>query len=151
MAADIHKFKDVEIKYKTGNTDVVMHIDLGRLERNFNNAQYALDSQIMNDMVPYMPHNTGTFVANTRAISASLAGSGMVCAAAPPMGRFLYEGKVMVDPETGSPWARPGAKKVTTDRALNYSNPNARPHWFDVAKDKHGKQWVALVKEKVGE
>ena len=66
------------------------------------------------------------------------------------MGRFLYEGKVMVDPVTGSPWAREGAKKVVTERSLTYSNPKATPHWFDTAKDAHGKTWVKGVKQIAG-
>ena len=104
----------------------------------------------MNDMVPYMPHRDGNFVNVTRLQSAALAGSGKVVAAAPPMGRFLYEGKVMVDPVTGSPWARKGAKKVVTERPLTYSNPKATPHWFDTAKDAHGKAWVKGVKRIAG-
>ena len=62
-------------------------------------------------MVPYMPHETGTFINVTRAKSASLAGTGMVCAGTGPMGRFLYYGKGMVDELTGSPWARKRGKK----------------------------------------
>ena len=65
-------------------------------------------------------------------------------------GRFLYEGKVMVDPVTGSPWARKGAKKVVTERPLTYSNPKATPHWFDTAKDAHGIAWVKGVKQIAG-
>ena len=56
----------------------------------------------------------------------------------------------MVDPKTGSPWARPGAKKVVTDRDLEYSNPKATPHWFDTAKENHGKSWVKKVKKIAG-
>ena len=56
----------------------------------------------------------------------------------------------MVDPETGSPWARPGAKKVVTDRDLKYSNPKATPHWFDTAKENHGDSWVRAVKKIAG-
>lgn len=129
---------------------VHIHIDTSIYDGRIRNAQYWLDSQIMTDMVPLMPHQTGTFINVTRAQSAALAGTGKVVAAAPPMGRFLYEGKVMIDPETGSPWARPGAKKIVTDRPLKYSNLSAVPHWFDAAKEKHMKEWVDGVKEKIG-
>ncbi|WP_317394867.1 minor capsid protein [Blautia hydrogenotrophica] len=126
--------------------DIKVDVSLNRFERQYERAQYYLDSQIMTDMVPYMPHRDGNFVNVTRLQSAALAGSGKVVAAAPPMGRFLYEGKVMVDPVTGSPWARKGAKKVVTERPLTYSNPKATPHWFDTAKDAHGIAWVKGVK-----
>ena len=130
--------------------DIKVDVSLNRFEKQFQEAQYYLDSQIMNDLVPYMPHRDGNFVNVTRLQSAALAGSGKVVAAAPPMGRFLYEGKVMVDPVTGSPWARKGAKKVVTERPLTYSNPKATPHWFDTAKDAHGKAWVKGVKRIAG-
>ena len=130
--------------------DIKVNVNLNRFERQYERAQYYLDSQIMTDMMPYMPHRDGNFVNVTRLQSAALAGSGKVVAAAPPMGRFLYEGKVMVDPVTGSPWAREGAKKVVTERSLTYSNPKATPHWFDTAKDAHGKTWVKGVKQIAG-
>lgn len=130
--------------------DIELDVDLSRFEKQYGKAQYALDSMVMTSMVPYMPHQTGTFINVTKAMSAAIAGSGTVVAAAPPMGRFLYEGKVMVDEQTGSPWARPGARKIVTDRELTYSNPKATPHWFDTAKDKHGKSWIRAVKKIAG-
>lgn len=126
-----------------------VNVNMNRLNRNLDKAQFWLDSQIMTDMVPLMPQNTGTFIGVTRAQSAALAGSGIIVAGAGPSGRFLYEGKVMVDPETGSPWARKGAKKVVTDRPLTYSNPNARSEWFEVAKKKNKREWVNGVQKKV--
>ena len=136
--------------YNHSKPNVEMRINLSRFERQYEDAQFALDNMVMTSMQPYMPHRTGTFINVTKAMSAAIAGSGTVVAAAPPMGRFLYEGKVMVDPETNSPWARPGAKKVVTDRELKYSNPKATPHWFDTAKENHGKSWVREVKKIAG-
>ena len=130
--------------------DIKADVSLSRFEKQFQDAQYWLDGQVMNDMVPYMPHRDGIFVNLTRMRSAALQGTGKVVAGAPPQGRFLYEGKVMVDPVTGSPWARKGAKKVVTERPLTYSNPKATPHWFDTAKDAHGKEWVKGVKKIAG-
>ena len=130
--------------------DIKADVSLNRFEKQFQEAQFWLDGQVMNDMVPYMPHRDGIFVNLTRMRSASLQGTGKVVAGAPPQGRFLYEGKVMIDPVTGSPWARKGAKKVVTERPLTYSNPKATPHWFDTAKDAHGKEWVKGVKRIAG-
>lgn len=133
---------------KRGNIKV--DVKLNRFEKSFQEAQYWLDGEIMTDMVPFMPHRDGTFINLTKMQSAAIQGSGKVVAAAPPTGRFLYEGKVMVDPQTGSPWAKKGAKKVVTGKSLNYSNPRATPHWFDTAKDKYGKSWIKGVKEIAG-
>lgn len=141
-------------RLKKGNMSIILNTD--RLNKNLGRAQWWLDNQIMTDMVPFMPHNTGMFVDVTRAMSASLAGSGIVVAGAPPHGRYLYYGKVMVDEKTGKGPAnipgvgyrfRKGAKLVATDRPLTYSNPNARPEWFEVAKDKHLKEWIDGVED----
>ena len=139
--------------YSIVRNGITIEIDLSRFEKQFKDAQYWLDNQIMTDMVPFMPMQTGTFINLTRAESAALAGTGTVVAGTPPMGRFLYEGLVMVDPETLSPWARPGVAKVLTDRPLNLSSaahPMATPHWFEAAKDIHGKEWIKGVKERAG-
>jgi hypothetical protein len=106
----------------------------------------------MTAMVKYMPHRDGVFINVTRGMSAALAGSGTVVAAAPPFGRFLYEGKVMIDPVINSPWARKGAKKVVTDKDLNYnkSHPNVTDHWFDTAKENHIDAWVENFKKNAG-
>ena len=136
--------------YNFSTPNLEMRIDLSRFEKQYENAQFVFDSSVMKDMTAYMPHVTGSQINKAKAMSASLAGSGMVVAAAPPEGKFLYEGKVMVDPLTGSPWARPGAKKVVTDKDLKYSNPKATPHWFETAEKKHGDSWIKAVKKNAG-
>lgn len=146
VAGQIEHFPDITIV----RSGVKIKVSMERFEKQLKRAQYALDSQIMTDMVPYMPHVTGTFINTTRGMSATLAGSGQVIAAAPPMGRFLYMGVVMVDPATGSPYARLGAKKVVTGRELKYSNPKATAMWFETAKAKHGESWIKLAKKKAG-
>ena len=156
----------IDYHFTDGTLSIDANIDLGRIERNIEKAQFALDSQIMTDMLPYMPMQTGTFQNVTRAMSAAIAGSGKVVAAAPPMGRYLYMGKVMVDSETGkgpmrievSPGEyifrfRKGAKLVATDRDLKFSkaaNPKAQKQWFDAAKRAHGKEWIKEVKKIAG-
>lgn len=156
----------IDYHFTDGTLSIDANIDLGRTERNIEKAQYFLDSQVMTDMVPYMPMQAGNFIQRTRAMSAAIAGSGKVVAAAPPMGRYLYMGKVMVDSETGkgpmrievSPGEyifrfRKGAKLVATDRDLKFSkaaNPKAQKQWFDAAKRDHGKEWVKQVKKIAG-
>lgn len=147
---------------KSPNLVVDMDINLGRIEGNFEKAQYLLDNAVMTDMVPYMPMITGTFVNQTKAMSASIAGTGVVYAAAPPYGRFLYEGKTMVSAETGSTWARLGEKKVLVSQYAGRTNakenltytttfhPEVQAKWFDAAKRAHGKNWIKLVKQTAG-
>jgi hypothetical protein len=146
MAKRKFSFKDINIS----SGDVKANISFKRFEQQFQKAQFELDSAVMTDMVPYMPRVTGAFINLTKARSSAIAGSGEVVAAAPPYGRFLYEGKVMVDPKTGSPWARKGAKKTVTNREIRYSNPKATAKWFDTAKKNHSDEWVKLVKKHAG-
>ena len=144
------------------NCIIEMDVDLSRFDKQYGKAQFGLDSMVMNSMIPFMPARTGVFINITRRMSAAIAGSGNVYAAAPPYGRFLYEGKNMVDEGTGSPWARIGAKKVlvseyggvtSAKEKLSYSknmNPLATDHWFDAAKRKDGAVWIAKAKQTAG-
>lgn len=166
MAENLKNLK-YEFKYKDKTIEGVMKIDLSRFEGQYSKAQYALDSMVMTSMVPYMPMQTGTFINVTRGMSAAIAGSGKVVAAAPPMGRYLYEGKVMVDAVTGKgpamipvgpggelvPRFRKGAKLKETNRPLDYSkhaNPKVTDHWFIAAKDAHGAEWIRKTKKIAG-
>ena len=130
-----------------------MRLDLSRFDKQLAKAQYALDSMVMTSMVPYMPMDTGTFINVTRGMSAAIAGSGKVVAAAPPMGQFLYEGKVMVGERTRSAFAAKGERKEVIEKPLNYSrhaHPNVTDHWFDTAKKNHGDVWVKKTKKLAG-
>ena len=149
----VKKKKDIVIK---------LDVDLTRFNKQYGNAQKLLDSQVMASMLPFMPMQSGTFIQVTRGLSAAIAGSGKVYAAAPPMGRYLYEGKTMVDEATGSPWARKGARKVlvsqysgktATKENLTYSkaaHPSVTDHWFDAAKKAYEKKWVLKAKREAG-
>lgn len=130
-------------------TDI--NIDLQRIADNTKKAQFALDTQVMRDMNPLMPRQTGAFIQLTQARSAANAGQGIVYAGVGPMGHYLHTGKVMVDPETGSPWARKGVTKIYTDRDLKLWYPGAQTHWFDVAKEQHLKEWLELVDQTIRE
>ena len=61
--------------------DIQVTLNMSRFERQFQRAQYQLDGAVMNSMVPFMPHQNGTFIQNTRAASAAIQGSGEVYAA----------------------------------------------------------------------
>lgn len=144
MAKKIHHFDSFSVI-----TDFVdIQVDMSRMEDNFNKAQFALDSAIMTSMEPFMPMQSGQFIAVTKGMSAAVAGTGQVVAAAPPSGRFLYEGKTMVGIKSRSAWAKKGEKKVVSGGNLTYTRGG--PKWFDKAKAKDGDNWVHLVKKTAG-
>ena len=152
------KFQNIHVEYKGMTADV----NFGRFEKQFTKAQYKLDSTIMTHMIPYMPKVTGLFINVTKAMSDACAGSGVVVAAAPPYGRYLYYGKTMVSPRTGSAYAAYGEKKVLVSKYqgitnakeyLEYNtsaNHEAQAEWFEVAKQRHIKNWVKMTKKIAG-
>ena len=149
--------------------DVKVKVNLDRFERQYQDAQFTLDTMVMRSMEPFMPKQTGNFINLTRSMSDALAGTGMVVAGAPPMGRSLYEGVKMVDPVYHNAgflgrndvwYSRKGVKKVEATTVPGVKNPywefstNANPkatdHWFDAAKKADGEDWIKSVKKIAG-
>lgn len=143
--ADIHHFKDFSIV----DGDIRINVDMSRFSNQFNEAQRELDSMVMTSMEPYMPFLTGAFTNATKTLSAAMVGTGWVCGGVPPMGRFLYEGKVMVGEKSRSAWAKESEKKVVVGKNLTYSN-GRQSHWFDKAKRADKSMWVRETKKIAG-
>lgn len=120
----------------------------------FRKAQKYVDSEVVRLMEEYTPMETGaTYKSAT--ISTKI-GSGEIHQTT-PQARFLYYGKVMVSPSTGSAWAKSGEKKIilthsavnatkggmttsTQAKELSYSkqrHPKAGKMWFEVMKQHH--------------
>ena len=162
MARRLFPVRGVKARIKTPDITGAMNVSFGRFEDQYNRAQYWLDSTIMTDMVPFMPMQTGTFINVTRAMSQAIAGTGQVVAAAPPYGRFLYMGKVMVDEKTGSPYARQGAKKVLVSKFTGATNARedivydrtkhkrATSKWFEAAANEYSDYWIRGVRQRAG-
>lgn len=96
-------------------------------------VQKYIDEFVLFHSEPYLPgrhiHNGG--VTNTRI------GNGQVIWDTPDA-QFLYEGKLMIDPETLSPFARKGVQKILdpSGRELEYHGGGLR-----------GKDWVNRMLE----
>lgn len=129
-------------KYSIVHAGFRANIDLSAYGGRFDKAQWYLASRVIEDSKPYMPILTGNMRQRTH-----MEDGGKRVVYPGPQGRFQYYGKVMVDPDTGSPWAREGAEKVLTERQLNYSDPNAVSEWFEHAKQLHGQYWIEGVKD----
>lgn len=123
------------VTYIKGDVRVVL--DLKPLYANVQKAQDWLLDRVLEDCRARMPVRTGSLTQRSYVDrdSAEVVFPG-------PYGRFQYGGLVMVDPVTGSPWARRGAVKVLTDRPLHYSQPGAVDHWFDHAFAEDGEYWI---------
>lgn len=127
------------------SADFRCEIGLDRFSKQFARAQEWLGDRVLEDCKAVMPLLTGSLQQRSHTEN-----SGRQVIFPGPYGRFQYGGKVMVDPVTGSPWARKGAKKVLTDKPLQYSNPQATDHWFDTAKARNGEYWIDGVKKIAG-
>ena len=139
--SDTFHFPDVS--YVCGSLRI--KINLKPYEQKHIEAQQWLGDRVLEDCRSRMPLLTGNLQQRSY-----VDGGGRQVVFPGPSARFQYGGKVMVDPDTGSPWARKGVKKVLTDRPLTYSNPQATHHWFDTAKAQYGDYWINGVKERIG-
>ena len=106
-------------------------------------AEHAVAVQMEKDTRPFVPALTGSLMNRTRV-------DGNVVIYSGPYARFLYYGKVMVDPDTGSPFAQKGAVKVLTDKDLVFNksvNPQAQAHWFEASKAQNLEKWVRVYRK----
>ena len=116
-----------------------------RLAKACNRAEYAVAVQIERDTAPFVPALTGSLTQRTKVEEGMVIYPG-------PYARYLYYGKLMVDPETGSPWAKKGATKVLTNRNLVFNHtvhPQAQSHWFEASKAQNLDKWIRVADKAV--
>lgn len=100
-------------------------------------AEHALAVQMAKDTEPYVPARTKSLANRTIVQDDTIIYPG-------PYARFLYHGKLMIDPKTGSPWATKGATKEVTGIDLNIStavHSKAQSHWFEASKAQNLPKW----------
>lgn len=108
-------------------------------------AEHIVAVQAAKDTSPYVPFLTGSLDERTRVSGNTIIYPG-------PYARYLYYGKVMVDPETGSTYAPKGGTKVLTDKNLvfNTSGHNqAQSHWFEASKAENLDKWLRVADKAV--
>lgn len=69
-----------------------------------------------------------------------------------PYARYLYYGKLMVDPATGSSYAKKGTIKVLTDKNLVFNkamHAQAQSHWFEASKAENSEKWIRVADKAV--
>lgn len=122
-----------------------VHTDLsgiGPMLRNASNkAQHAVAIQAQKDTSPYVPALTGSLDQRTRVDENQIIYPG-------PYARYLYYGKLMIDPATGSSYAPKGATKVLTDKNLVFNkamHSQAQDHWFEASKAENMDKWLRVA------
>ena len=125
----------------TEGMDAVMEA----LAKTCSRAEHAVAVQAEKDTVPFVPMLTGSLTQRTRVDGNQIVYPG-------PYARFLYYGKVMVDPNTGSTYAPKGGTKVVTDRNLVFNqtvHPQAQSHWFEASKAQNLDKWMRVAEKEV--
>lgn len=120
-------------------TNVKVNIDPQLIEKRTPKADHVLALQVAKDTEPFAPALTKKLVNDTKVVKNTIV--------YPPPSRYLYNGKLMVDPATGSPWASKGATKVLTDRNLVFNKSvhgQAQDHWFEASKALNLDKWLRV-------
>lgn len=119
---------------------------IGPMLRNASDrAQTAVAIQAQKDTSPYVPALTGSLDKRTKVDENQIIYPG-------PYARYLYYGKLMVDPETGSSYAQKGATKVLTDKDLVFNkamHSQAQSHWFEASKAENLEKWIRIADKAV--
>ena len=108
-------------------------------------AEHAVAVQAAKDTSPYVPMLTGSLNVRTQVGGGNIIYPG-------PYARYLYYGKLMVDPNTGSSYAPKGGTKVLTDKNLVFnqaSHPQAQAHWFEASKAQNLDKWIRVADKAV--
>lgn len=127
----------VRFTIRTSNFDKIAE----KMARASPQATHAMAIQMAKDTEPFVPARTKSLANRTRVDDDTIIYPG-------PYAHFLYKGKLFIDPNTGSPFARYGATKVITGRDLQYSkavHSQAQSHWYEASKALNRKKWVRVA------
>lgn len=116
-----------------------------RLRTASEKAEHTVAIQVQKDTSPYVPALTGSLDQRTRVDGSEVIYPG-------PYARYLYHGKVMVDPETGSAYAQKGGTKVVTDKDLVFNkamHSQAQAYWFEASKAENMDKWLRVADKAV--
>lgn len=108
-------------------------------------AEHTVAIQVQKDTSPYVPALTGDLDRRTKVEGSLVIYPG-------PQSRMLYNGKLMVDPATGSSYAPKGGTKVVTDKDLVFNkamHSQAQSHWFEASKAENLEKWVRVADKAV--
>lgn len=122
-------FEDLTMR----NRYLTCKVALSRFNPKFDKAQMWLDQTTMQYMIPIIPYKTGAFLGRILEANAGQYGTGMLKAAVPPQGRYLYNGVCRF---CGKP--------------LKYTNPKTVPYWGKYVIREHRHELVEGVRRIVG-
>lgn len=110
-------------------------------------AENKIVREIARTTEPFVPMLTGSQVNRTQVKDNKIIYDG-------PYARFLYYGKVEVDPDTMSAWARYGKKKKPINKDLKYTkaiHKDAQAFWFEASKAQNLDKWKKFAAEELAD
>ena len=116
-----------------------------KLAEGCTKTEHTVALQVRKDTSPYVPALTGSLDKRTRVDGGEIIYPG-------PYARYLYYGKLMVDPSTGSSYASKGGTKILTDKNLVFNkamHAQAQSHWFEASKAENLEKWVRVADKAV--
>lgn len=144
LICGILKSEALEMLKFTVKADGFSELD-EKLAQACTKAEHILAVQVQKDTSPFVPFLTGSLDQRTRVDGNEIIYPG-------PYARFLYYGKVMVDPETGSTYAKKGTTKARTDKNLVFNkagHAQAQSHWFEASKAENLGKWIRVADKAV--
>ena len=141
----------MKLNTTVGNVNIKLNTD--RFDRNLKEAQKLLNEQVVADCDPLIPFQQGA-LRNSVNYPQGIYGGEIEYNT--PYAHYQYEGIVYgpsypIRDSQGNiiGWYSP-PKKNPTGRKLTYHTPGTTDHFFEKAKEQHGKDWVDLVKRTAG-
>lgn len=129
---------------KVGSINI--HLNTNRLDNNIEEAQKKLNMKIAGDCDPLIPFQQGALRGSLRYPEGIYGGE---IAWDTPYAHYQYMGELYLT-EDGRSYAEKYERKYPTGRSLIYNHDGTTNHWFEKAKEQHGKQWIKLVKDTAG-
>lgn len=125
------------------NDSFSANINMTRFGVKLDNAQDALDNELLTRMLIHVPGDDGGALrADIKRFNETNGERGVVYAYNPngvPYSHYQWNGIAYVDPKTKKGafykpdygfWSRPGVEKVPSNRLLHYKNPDAKSDWL---------------------
>lgn len=110
-------------------------------------AEHTVAEQVEQDTTPFVPASG----APAGLFKRTIVDGGYIIYPG-PYARYLYYGKLMVDPNTGSSYAPKDGTKVVTDKNLVFTktvHPQAQSHWFEASKAQNIDKWLRAAEKAV--
>lgn len=114
------------------------------ISKGCDRAEHVLVVQVAKDTAPFVPMLTGSLRTRTKVTGNTVIYPG-------PYARYLYYGKLYVDPLTGSSYARKGVTKVPAvpEKDLIFHRTGTCSHWFEASKAQNMEKWVRVAEKAV--